>query len=189
METKTPVTPEFSRMFAVVRLEEGEASETVTARESERQALAARFGLLALDSLGAELRLKRVGHGPVVRVEGRLVADVVQACVVSLEPVGSRIEEDFVLHYAPQARSEPHGHVIERGEDEATSGDWPEPLVDGRIDLGEAVAQQLAVTLDPYPRKPGVRLEDVLRGHAGVGVEERPASPFAALARLTGEKS
>lgn len=184
MNKHPPIAIEFSRIVAVDRLDQGEVVEEISAGAQERLALAARFDLVALDSLSAQVSLRRIGRGPVVRVEGRLSADVVQNCVVSLEPVHNRVEEDFVLLYAPEGSGGGQGHVLEEGFDLADD-DWPEPLEEGRIDIGEAVAQQLALALDPYPRKPGVRLEDVIGRHEGVGTDEPPASPFAALARLS----
>jgi hypothetical protein len=64
-------------------------------------------------------------------------------------------------------------------EIEAAGADEPEPIVEGRIDLGEAVVQHLAVNLDPYPRAPGARLPDL-------ATEDGPVreNPFAALQRL-----
>jgi uncharacterized metal-binding protein YceD (DUF177 family) len=185
MDKHLSIATEFSRIVAVDRLEQGEFAETLVAREDERRALAARFDLIAIESLRAEISLRCVGHGPVVRLEGRIFADVVQTCVVSLEPVVSRIEEDFVLHFAPERRGESHGHIVEE-DGEADDADLPEPLVDGRIDVGEAIAQQLALALDPYPRKPGVRIEDVIEpGKKGISVDEPRENPFAALARLS----
>lgn len=183
MDKHPLITAEFSRVVAVDVLEQGEVAETISAREEERLALAARFGLVALDSLSAQMTLRRIGRGPVVRVEGRLSAEVLQTCVVSLEPVRSRIEEEFVLLYAPEGSGVRHGHVLEEGFGVADD-DWPEPLEEGRIDIGEAVAQQLALALDPYPRKPGVRLEDMIGRPEGAGADEAPAGPFAALVRL-----
>lgn len=188
MDKHPPVEAEFSRLVAVDRLEQGDVVEAISAGAQERLALAARFDLVAIDSLSARVALRRVGRGPVVRVEGRLSAEVVQSCVVSLEPVRNRVEEDFVLLYAPEGAEEGHGHVLEEGyglEDD----DWPEPLEKGKIDIGEAVAQQLALALDPYPRKPGVRLEDVIGQREGVGADEPSGSPFAALARLARRNS
>ena len=184
MNKHSPIAIEFSRIVAVDRLDQGEVVEAISAGAQERVALAARFGLVALDSLSAQVSLRRIGHGPVVRVEGRLSAEVVQNCVVSLEPVHNWVEEDFVLLYAPEGSGGGHSHVLEDGLD-FKEDDWPEPLEEGRIDSGEAVAQQLALALDPYPRKPGVRLEDVIGRRDGVGAKEPPASPFAALARLS----
>lgn len=184
MSKHPPIAIEFSRIVPVDRLDQGEVVEAISAGEQERLALAGRFGLVALDTLSARVSLRRIGRGPVVRVEGRLAAEVVQNCVVSLEPVRSLVEEGFVLLYAPEGSGGGHGHVLEEGFD-FEDDDWPEPLEEGRIDIGEAVAQQLALALDPYPRKPGVRLEDVIGQHEGIGVEEPPANPFAALARLS----
>lgn len=197
MDKHSPTTPEFSRIVLTEQLEQGQVNEAILAREDERRALAARFGLVSLDSLRADVALSRVGRGPVVRVEGRLIADVVQTCVVSLEPVHNRIEEAFVLHYAPEThgadRGEGHGkaqhRTVELRLDEGDEEDIPEPLVGGRIDIGEAVAQHLALALDPYPRKPGIRLEDVIEPRDEVDVGETTKSPFAVLARLSRLKS
>jgi hypothetical protein len=54
--------------------------------------------------------------------------------------------------------------------------------VDGRIDLGEAVAQQLAIALDPYPRAPGAGLgpDGFTAGPGNTAGKQ----PFAALAAL-----
>lgn len=197
MDKDSSTTAEFSRIVLTEQLEQGEVSETISAREDERQALAARFGLVSLDSLRADVALARVGHGPIVRVEGRLFADVVQTCVVSLEPVKNRIEEDFVIHYAPETRGENRGEGHGKGQprtielrlDEDDEEDFPEPLVGGRIDIGETVAQHLALALDPYPRKPGIRLEDVIAPGKGVSIGEASENPFAVLARLSRQNS
>jgi len=84
-------------------------------------------------------------------LSGRLRADVVQACVVSLEPVASAIEQDFTLLYGP---TQPGKSVMVDLET-----DVAEPFEGDAIDIGEAAAQQLALALDPYPRAPGARLE------------------------------
>lgn len=183
MVNAPPIVPEFSRVVAVERLSEGAVAETITAGETECRALAKRFGLVAIESLSASLELRRIGGGQTIRVQGRFAAKVVETCVVSLEPMKSRIEEDFSLLYAPQAEVGPQEHVIEIDETTAAD-DIIEPVVDGQIDIGEAVAQQLALALNPYPRKPGVTLDDVI-GPQGEGETGDAAHrPFAALARL-----
>jgi len=180
MDKHSPTAAEFSRLVPVDRLEQGEVMEGIRAREGERRALAERFGLIALEGLEAEVRLRRIESGPIVRVEGRFFAAVVQTCVVSLEPVASRLEEPFSLLYAPAGRAKARKARREEGGEELR--EWPEPIEEGAIDIGEAVAQQLALALDPYPRKPGARLEDMI-GDAP-GVKTAPESPFAVLARL-----
>ncbi len=156
---------EFSRPVEVSRLPEGGMEMVIAATPAECAALARRFSLLALDRLEAALRLEWVA-GRVLRLEATLSADVVQACVVTLEPVGSAIEDRFVLLYGPAAET---GNVMLREDEEVL-----EPIVDGRIDLGEAVAQQLSLAIDPFPRAPGATAQ----ADPGEGI----TSPFAALA-------
>jgi hypothetical protein len=176
--TKTPVPPaEFSRLTAADQIGPQETGREIVANATERARLAERFGLLALDRLTATVSLRR-GSGGVIEVRGRFEAEVVQACVVTLEPVRSRLSEDFAIAFGIGATAGA-GAVIVGLEGE----DPPEELVEGRIDLGEAVAQQLAVALDPYPHAPGAgeKPEAADQGEAGA---EKTASPFAALARL-----
>jgi uncharacterized metal-binding protein YceD (DUF177 family) len=170
--------PEFSRVVDQAALAALPVRRTIKATEAERETLARRFGLLALPALGAELTLSATAAGQ-VRVDGHLSAQVVQACVVTLEPVPAEIDETFTLFYAEAA--EPAGHSVDLPLDDAA---WPEPIVDGTIDIGEAVAQQLAVALEPYPRAPGATLD----GHYGTDGEPGPAraNPFAELARKRG---
>lgn len=167
--------PEFSRPVAADSVSSHVQRREIAAEPAERNALAQRFGLLSLDTLGAVLELHRQA-GDVIHVSGHLSADVVQSCVVSLVPVPAHIETDFELGYGGAA-AEPDEGVIE-----PTGVDAPEPLVEGQIDLGEAVAQQLAIALDPYPRAPGAGLgpEGFTAGQAETGGKQ----PFAALASL-----
>jgi uncharacterized metal-binding protein YceD (DUF177 family) len=166
--------PEFSRPIEAAALAAGPVRERIEATEAERAALARRFGLIALPELRAEATLTPTASGQ-IRLDARLEARVSQACVVSLEPVEAAIEERFTLYYADDARR-PSGSVDLPVDDEA----WPEPIVDGRIDVGEAVAQQLALSLDPYPRAPGARLDGTYA--AGADAAETRPNPFAALA-------
>ena len=144
------VRPEFSRRVELARLGALESTYPISAEAQERGALARRFELLSLDRLEAEIHLKRVGGG-LVRLTGRLSADVAQACVVSLEPVASALEQDFTVLYGA---TELDKTVMVDLESDAA-----EPFDGDAIDIGEAVAQQLALALDPYPRAPGVSLE------------------------------
>ncbi len=161
-----PIAPEFSRPVDIARLPQGEASYDIAANPAERAALARRFGLLALDRLEARVRLSRLAGG-FLRLSAELSADVTQSCVVTLEPVAARVEDEFTLLY---------GGTEEGSEDVVLGGDVElvEPLPDGPLDIGEAVAQQLSLALDPYPRAPGVVAD---------GPREALASPFAALAK------
>lgn len=168
---------EFPRPFAVDALGEEEAVQTLEAGPAECQAIARRLGLEALRSLRAELRIKRQGGGPLVRLTGRFEAALVQLCVVSLEPLEQETAEAFSQDFSLEPPSV-EGDLELTLEDE----DLPEEVRDGTIDLGEAVVQQLAVALDPYPRRPEAEVPPGLQA----GREDEAANPFAALKVLKG---
>jgi uncharacterized metal-binding protein YceD (DUF177 family) len=170
--------PEFSRIVECAAVATGMVRQSIEAGEAERQALARRFGLVALTALRAEVTLAPAAAGQ-VRLDGRLQAHVVQSCVVTLGPVEADIAESFTLFYAEDGT--PPGPAVDLPIDDEA---WPEPIEDGRIDIGEAVAQQLALALDPYPRAPGASLDPAY----GEVIEPAPKAPnpFAALARDKG---
>jgi uncharacterized metal-binding protein YceD (DUF177 family) len=163
-EPATRRTAEFPRPVDLTRLGREEAVHEIAASEAERAALARRFGLLSLDRLEARVRLCRLAGG-LVRLAAELEAHVVQECVVTLEPVPSRLEERFSLVYG--ALDETTEVVLDEAEETV------EPLEGDRLDIGEAVAQQLSLVLDPYPRAPGASLAET--------PTSEPQSPFAAL--------
>ena len=165
---------EFSRLIEVEALGTDAVERSLEASETERAALARRFGLLALDRLEARVTVQRE-PGRRVRVTGRFRAELQQRCVVTLVPVTSRIDDRFATVYAddPAIDDEP----IDWNDDEEI-----EPLENGTVDLGEGVVQQLAVRIDPYPRAPGAALPDAYR--AADGAEQAKPGPFEELAAL-----
>jgi uncharacterized metal-binding protein YceD (DUF177 family) len=145
----------------------------LTADEDERAAIARRLGLGALSCLEAHAALSR--EGEVVRARGRLAAALEQSCVVTNEPVPAHVDEPFELVFMPEPE--------DAGEDEIelAGGDLDVVFHDGsEIDLGTAIADTLALSLNPYPRSAGA--EAALK-EAGV-LTEAEASPFAVLAAL-----
>jgi len=150
--------PEFSRPVAADRVGRDGYQVTIEADPAERAALAARFGLVSLEALRARCRLRPVAGG-MIELKADFDAEVTQLCVVTLEPFPARVADGFDQRYAldPQ-RFRPQGEDESMFDPEAE--DPPEALEDGGIDLGEAVAQQLAVALDPFPRAPGVTFAD-----------------------------
>jgi uncharacterized metal-binding protein YceD (DUF177 family) len=110
-----------------------------------------------------------------VRAQGRLVAALDQSCVITGDPVAAHVDEPFDLLFTPEP-IESADEEIELGE-----SDCDVVFYDGAsIDLGGAIADTLALSLDPYPRSAGA--EAALK-EAGVMTEEQ-ASPFAVLAKL-----
>jgi uncharacterized metal-binding protein YceD (DUF177 family) len=140
-----------------------------------RARLAEHAGVLRIDALSAEGEVRPWAGGVEARL--RLVADVVQACVVTLEPVPQHISERLVRRFLPAAHlGEGVREVaVEIAPDEE---DPPEPF-DGRaIDLGPALAEELVLALDPYPRAPGAAVPPEA---AEAGAEP---TPFAVLKAL-----
>jgi hypothetical protein len=144
--------PEFSRLVDVSRLGRIEHRVSIAAKPEERAALARRFDLVELAELAADLVLRRRGEGAgelVVEATGRWRARLAQPSVVSLEPVWSTHDAEARLFFGSAPRP-----VRDAALDPDEECEWPEPIEDGRIDLGEAVVQLMAVALEPYPRLP-----------------------------------
>jgi uncharacterized metal-binding protein YceD (DUF177 family) len=168
------MTPEFSRSYRIDTLGEGLRGVAIEADETERAALAQRFGLIAIESLSAEASVSR--QGDTVLAEGRLSAQVVQACVASGQPVAAAIDEPFKLRFVPELAADSDAEEIELSEEDCDTIDY----AGGAIDLGEAVAETMALSLDPFPRAPDA--DEVLKA-AGI-LSEEDAGPFAALKAL-----
>ena len=162
--------PEFSRMIDRRHIS-GEPLE-LTATEAERAALAKRFGLVRIDQLSAHLQL--ASKDDVIAVQGRLSARIVQSCAVSGEDLPVKIEEPLAFRFVPET-------AIEEEEIELEEQDLDEIGYSGHnFDVGEAVAQSLALSIDPYATGPEA---DRARKEAGIS-DEAASGPFAALAAL-----
>lgn len=175
-----PVEPvEFCRPTPVDRISSSPSRMEITPNAAERAALAERFGLLSLEGLSARFTLRRL-RKDLIRVVGHLEAEVVQACVVTLDPVPARIAEDFELDFIEGA-----GTPSDELELDIEAADAPEPLQGPEIDLGEVAAEQLGLALDPYPRKPGAAIpEKWVAEEAPEPVAVEKVNPFAALEKL-----
>jgi uncharacterized metal-binding protein YceD (DUF177 family) len=175
------MTPEFSRPVRVDTLSGTPRELSIGANEEERAALAKRFNLPGIESLKAEASVTRTGEE--VRASGTLNASVTQSCVASGEPVPAEVEEEFRIVFRPHPRG-----VSEEEEIELSEGELDVVFYDGAaVDVGEAVAETLSLSLDPYPRAP--EAETVLK-EAGVKSEEEvaPASALAGLKDLLAGK-
>jgi hypothetical protein len=160
------VTAEFSHPLVLANVPAQGLTLRLEATAEARAQLSARLGLLALHAFSAELHLRPEAEGR-IGVRGRLRAELDQACVVTLEPVREHIDAPVAWRLLPP------------GLEPSDGDDDPDDIESeaGVADLGEALAQDLALALDPYPRAPG----------AEVPAEYRPDEthgPFAALSRL-----
>jgi uncharacterized metal-binding protein YceD (DUF177 family) len=166
---------ELSRVVRLERVPPDGLSLDIEASAREREALTARFAVLALPELMAHVTLRPEAAGR-WHVEGRLRALVVQSCGITLDPVEQRIDETFELRFTGDVEAVD----LETGE-LIVGAEAPEPLTGDRLDLGEIVADQLGLAIDPFPRKPGAALADILPA-----TPDRPTEtgPFAVLSAL-----
>ncbi|RAH96971.1 metal-binding protein [Acuticoccus sediminis] len=165
------MTARFHRPFNVRRLDE-QRTITIEATDEERAELAEALEVLSIGSLKAEFTLKP-WRGEGVRVVGTVSGDVTQACVVTLDPVPGRVEEDFDVRLHPDV-AESEEVVVDPDEP-----DPPERLEGYEVDVGAIALEHFALGLDPYPRAPGVEFD------APADEEEADEpSPFAVLASL-----
>jgi uncharacterized metal-binding protein YceD (DUF177 family) len=168
------MTPEFSRTVRIDMLGEGGRTIAVEADPGECAALAKRFGLISIERLAADAELRR--EGDVILAEGRIRAAVAQACVATGESVPAEIDEAFGLRFVPEAESA--SDEIELDAEDFDTIDY----TGGAIDLGEAVAETLMLSLDPFPR--AADADAVLKAAGVVSDDEAVTGPFAALKGL-----
>lgn len=154
----------------------------IEADAQERERLAARFGILGVQTLTAHVALHPDGAG--VRASGQLDAVIEQECAVSGEPFTTGLAEAIDLVFVPDTGAAP---VSSEEEIELDADALDEITFTGdSFDLGEAVAQTLGLAIDPYAEGPDA---DAARARAGIMPDDAPSGPLAAaLARLKLER-
>lgn len=163
----------FAHQLRLDQIRDGDRLDLV-AGDAERQAVARRLNLERLERLEAHVTLSL--NGDMVRAQGRLAASLDQLCVVTGEPVAAHLDEPFEILFMRDPHADKGDEEIELGQ-----GELDVVFHDGStIDLGSAVADTLALSLDPYPRSASA---DAALKEAGV-MSEAETSPFAVLAKL-----
>ena len=173
------VPPPLARTLRVDGLKDGE-ERSIEVNAGERESVASLLDLVALDRLSFSFRVHRRGQGRLA-LRGTLAASVTQICVVSLEPVASTLEVPVEIEFWPMHLIEDRALTVDEAASHGTL-DWPEPIVDNKIDLGPVIYETLATALDPYPKREGVSFQ-WSDGPAEAGPEPEE-SPFAELKRL-----
>jgi uncharacterized metal-binding protein YceD (DUF177 family) len=171
---RDPVQP-FSFAVKVGHVSANPITVHMEADERERAALAKTWGVLSVSAFSADfsvVRWKRDG----IRLFGTVHAVLEQACVVTLEPIEQTIEEEIEVLFVPE------GSKLARNE--AVNG---ELIIDADApDLPEVVAAEYAaMSIDQYPRKPGVGFVEHIESD-GTEADARP-SPFAVLKGWKGD--
>lgn len=139
--------------------------------------IAEELDLSALRKLSFEGRLKALGRSD-WQLEARLGATVVQPCVVTLEPVQTRIDVNVTRLFV-QDYEEPEETEVEMAEDDRTEplGAWIDPAV--------VMIEALALEIPEYPRADGAELGQAVYTKPGEApMTDEDARPFAGLANL-----
>lgn len=165
---------EFSRPMTLAEAKRQTGALVLAADEGERAALAARFGLAALDRLDARILFEV--DDETIRLTGDVAGKAVQYCVATGEPVPASVRAPLEVRLVPEAAT---GEVEEVELDSADLDVETYPP-GGRFDVGEIVAETFALALDPWPRS--VEADAFLKAR-GV-LKEEEAGSFGALAAL-----
>jgi hypothetical protein len=164
--------PEFSRKVDLREI--GDKPVVLSATPAECAALARRFGIIAVQRLDAEVWLEP--RGQVIEASGHFTADIVQSCAISAEDLPVHIAEPLTLRFVP-ARAAPRVEAeIELAPDDCDEIEYTGTA----FDLGEEVAQSLAVAIDPFAVGP---MAEEARRLAGL-LDAENSGPFAALRAL-----
>ncbi|QKV18334.1 YceD family protein [Oricola thermophila] len=178
-ESDSPI----SRPVVVSVLPSGGFPVRIEATSEQRAALAEAHALVSVDEFTADLVVKRWRKDG-VRIQGTASARIVQACIVSLDPVKSDINVEIDAVFVPEGSRlarplDDEGALIVDPE----GPDLPETFEGGVIDVGAVAEEFFELEIDPYPRAPGVELEEFV-GAADDEGEDRSENPFARLAGL-----
>ncbi|MET1414983.1 DUF177 domain-containing protein [Roseibium sp. HPY-6] len=177
----------YSHTVKTSRIVDKDEAITVAPGDQELQAIAKAYDLVAMNSLDARFTLKPYRKEG-VRVVGTIRTAIVQTCVVSLEPFESSLELEVDRTFEPtSSRPARIRDLNEDGEIEIDleSLDPPDVIMDGVLDLGALICEELALSLDPFPRKAGVEFDaneqEIPEDEEEIG---KKPSPFAALEGL-----
>lgn len=184
MKEHHEVTSPVSFKANVARLPAKGLPVVIEADERQREALAGEHGLEKVESYRAELMVtpwKRNG----IKVAGRVTADIVQACVVSLEPVETHMDEEVSALFWPEDSKLGRQGFSSAGEMvlDAEGPDSPETFSGDMIDVGALAEEFFGLAIDPYPRKKGVLLPSPEEDTAAAPVDGELQRKLRALMR------
>ena len=144
----------------------------------ERHALAKALDILGVKKLSFAGTVSPDGAHDLL-LDATLGATVVQPCVVTLEPVTTRIDVPVLRRYLAEMPDTPEADEVEMPED-----DTLEQLPD-EIDLEALMAEALSLALPEWPRAEGVDPVDVAVTEPGkTPMSDEDTKPFAALKSL-----
>jgi hypothetical protein len=162
---------------------------TFEASAQERTDLARRALLVSVESVQASITVQRVSGG-LIHAMGIVRADLTQSCVVSLGPVPAHVEDEFEGWYGDKAKAVSFARARNDRDSKKAHTELeileesvdPEPIINGKIDIGELATQYLILALDPYPRAEGVSSQYIVpEGAKDKEGADLRKNPFEAL--------
>lgn len=146
--------------------------------DAQRAKAVEQLGLLDLQKVRFVGKLMPRGKSDWV-LTAQLGASATQSCVVTLDPVKTRVDEPvdrvFLSHW-----EEPEADSVSEMDEDVESEPLPQ-----EIDLAGIAVEALALALPDYPRKADVALEETVFTEPGVTpMTDEDAKPFAGLAAL-----
>ncbi len=180
---------EWSYLVKIEELGNNPKTFNFKADEQQRIDMARRFGIVSVESAQASVTLQPIGGGSIHAI-GSVSADVTQSCVVSLMPVQTHAEDEFEGWFGDKNKALSFAKA--KSDREAKKGQTeieileesvdPEPIINGKIDIGELATQYLSLALEPFPKIEGVAYEfgppESEKGEEGASLRK---SPFEAL--------
>ncbi len=168
-----------SHRVSVTRLPQSGMPVKLKADAKELQRLAEAHELVEVTSFEADLLVKKWRKDG-VKISGTVKADIVQNCVVTLEPLSNSVSNDIDAVFVPENSKLARPQISGEGEIvlDYEGPDMPETFAGDTIDVGALAEELFGLAIDPYPRKDGAAFE--FQGESTPEVPDKP-SPFAKL--------
>ena len=174
--------PEFCRLIRLDEVGRRDVDVAMVAAPPEREALARRFGVTEISALEAGLKIRRVSSG-VYNLSGVVEAEIIYSGLGAAGAIEFSLNEQFdEILATPDGWRSLEENAID-GEVDA------ELLTEEFIDMGEIVAQNLSLALDPVLLEVGGFDDGAITYSAGVGGGDVPEHPFSVLETLRGRQA
>ena len=172
-----------SHVYNLARL--GNAGDEVrfAADAAQRAALAKWSGVMSVEQFETRVEIKKLAPNR-FGLSFHLNADVVQSCVVTLEPVPDHMDKSFtreLVFVGASRHRDAANSATDSVPDLVLDGDeeeGPEEIDSLHLDLAVPALEEFVLSLNPYPRRPGVEFAPPNADSAP------PESPFAVLKSL-----
>jgi uncharacterized metal-binding protein YceD (DUF177 family) len=177
MSTQEPSA--ISHRVSVARLPQAGMPVTLKADDNELRRLAKVFDLIEVTSFTAQLLVKKWRKDG-VKITGTVKAELVQSCIVTLEPLNASVTNGVDAVFVPENSKLSRPQISGEGEIivDFDGPDTPETFSGGAIDVGALAEEMFGLAIDPYPRKEGA---DFAFQTEDAGEVEKKPSPFAKL--------